>query len=417
MKHSDLKTVILDQSIIQPETNLIEREKFQHLINWHQNQEIIIISGMRRCGKSTLLHQMKQQFDGYFLNFDDERLISCTVDDFQQMDEIFHELFGTKNTYYFDEIQNVHGWERFVRRLHDSRKKIYIAGSNARLLSRELGTHLTGRYLQSTLFPFSLNEYIRLKKISLQDEDFFTTQGRAKLKNSFNSYLVSGGIPEYLKSNKKEYIRSLFESILYRDVLVRYNISNEKNIKEAMLFALSNIGNQISFNKLKNTLGIKSSTTVKDYFSYFENSYLIFLLSKFSYSSKENIYANKKLYLIDNGFSTNLGFRHNDDNGRFLENLVLVELKRQEKDIFYFQEKQECDFVIKTGLKVEQAIQVCYEITDENRSREVNGLLEALQAFDISNGIILTYDQMDELSINNKTISIKPAWHWLLRER
>jgi hypothetical protein len=417
MKSSDLKTVILDQQKIELEPNVITREKFSDLSDWQEDPNIIIISGLRRCGKSTLQHQQREIYNGYYLNFDDERLISFAVDDFQQLDELFHELFNDKNIYYFDEIQNIEGWERFVRRLHDARKKIYITGSNARLLSKELGTHLTGRYLQCNLFPFSFKEFLQLKKIPYQKDDFYTTEGKAKLKRAFNGYFTLGGIPEYIKNENKEYIKTLYENILYRDVLVRYNISNEKAMKELMLFVLSNVSKQISYNSLKNVLGLKNSTTVKDYFSYFENSFLVTLISKFSYSLKENIYANKKVYVIDNSFPTILGFRFSDDSGRLLENLVLIELKRRDQEIYYFQEKQECDFVIREGTKIKQALQVCYELSDENKIREYDGLLEAMNAFQLSEGLILTYDQEDDEIIDNKKVMIRPVWKWLLENK
>ncbi len=414
MKSSDLKTVILDQNKIELEQDVIARDKFAVLSEWQKDPNIIIISGLRRCGKSTLQHQQREIYDGYYLNFDDERLISFTVEDFQQLDELFHELFGHKNIYYFDEIQNIEGWERFARRLHDARKKIYITGSNARLLSKELGTHLTGRYLQCHLFPFSFKEFLRFKNTQYEREDFYTTEGKAKLKRAFNAYFSLGGLPEYLKTKNKDYIRTLYESILYRDVLVRYNISNEKGMKELMLFVLSNVSKQISYNSLKNVLRLKNSTTVKDYFSYLESCYLIFLLSKFSYSLKENIYANKKVYLIDNSFPTILGFRPGDDQGRLLENLVLIELKRRDKEIYYYQGKQECDFVIREDSKIKHALQVCYEISDANRTREYDGLLEAMDTFHLSAGQILTYDQQDETTIDGKQVSIRPVWKWLL---
>lgn len=414
MRGSDLKTVILEQNSMQLESSLIPRDKFAGISKWQTEPAVTVISGLRRSGKSTLLHQLREKHSGYYLNFDDERLVTFRVQDFQKADEIFHELFGAREVYYFDEIQNVEGWERFVRRLHDFRKKVCITGSNARLLSRELGTHLTGRYLQSTLYPFSFAEFLRFRRIEFHADDFFTTAGRAKLKHALNDYFEIGGVPEYVKSGNKDYLKTLYESILYRDVLVRHKITNEKIVRELMLFVFSNVGKQVSYNKLKTMLGLKSSTTVKEYFHYLENSYLVFLLSKFSSSLKKNLYANKKIYLIDNCFASVLGFRLSEDYGRFLENLVFVELLRREKEIFYFQEKHECDFVLKEGSKIQQAIQVCYEINRDNETRETNGLLEAMEACRLAEGLLLTYDQEDEKMIRDKKIRTMPVWKWLL---
>lgn len=414
MNSYDLKNVILDQEKIQIDPSSIKRDQFERIVGWHHDPIITIVSGIRRCGKSTLLFQIKGQYDGYYLNFDDERLIPFSVSDFQQLDEIFHELYGLKDTYYFDEIQNIQGWERFVRRMHDSGKKIYITGSNAHLLSKELGTHLTGRFIQSTLYPFSFKEFLKLNKIQFTQNDFYQTEGKANFKKAFNFYLINGGFPEYLRTKNAEYIKALYESLLYRDILVRYNISNEKVMRELMLFIFSNIGKQISYSKLKSILGVKSQTTIKEYFSYLENSYLVFLISKQSYSLKENVFANKKVYLIDNSIAYNLGYRYSNDTGRFLENLILVELKRRNEDIYYFSDKYECDFVLKEGTSIRQAIQVCYELNSDNRDREYHGLLEVLKYFDLKDGLIITYDQEEDVTVEEKNIKILPVWKWLL---
>jgi len=414
MKISNLKTVILEQNNIILDQNIVDREKLPTIFSQHNDSNIAIISGIRRCGKSTLLYQLKKKNKGYYLNFDDERLVSFSIEDFQKTDEIFHELFGQTQVYYFDEIQNVKAWERFVRRLHDFKKKIYITGSNAHLLSKELGTHLTGRYIAYELFPFSFREYLLFKNINFNNNDLYITEGKAKLKQYFNSYFEIGGIPEYIKTENKENIKFLYEGIIYRDVLVRYNIKNEKTMKELMLFIFSNIGKLISYNKIKNMLGLKNSTTVKEYFAYLENTYLVFLLSKYSFSIKNNIYSNKKIYVIDNSFAINLGFRFSDDIGRLLENLVFIELKRQNKEIYYFQEKYECDFIVKQGNEIEQAIQVCYELTEKNKKREYNGLIEAIKAAKLSKGLIISYDQENVEIVDNYEIITKPVWKWLL---
>ncbi|MFQ5650064.1 MAG: ATP-binding protein [bacterium] len=414
MKSSDLKSVIVEQNSLPLEAHLISRDKFRQVVQWHSDAAVVVISGLRRCGKSTLLSQLRDKFKGYYLNFDDERLVSFTIEDFQKADEIFHELYGDRTVYYFDEIQNVPDWERFVRRLRDFRKKVYITGSNARLMSRELGTHLTGRYLECTLFPFSFREFLQFKRLNFDEEDSHTTAGRAKLKRALNGYFESGGMPEYLKTENREYLKTLYESILYRDILVRNKVANETAMRELMLFVFSNIGKLVSFNKLRSMLGLKSPTTVKDYFQYLRNSFLVFLLPKLSYSLKKNIYADKKVYLIDTSFARCLGFRLSEDLGRFLENLVFIELLRREQTVFYFHEKYECDFVVTAHASVEQAIQVCYEINRDNEAREINGLLGAMQTYHLNEGLLLTYEQEEDRLIDNKSIRIVPVWKWLL---
>jgi len=414
MNRSALKTVILDQENIIMASDWIKRIKFDEISNRHDEPFISIISGIRRCGKSTMLFQLKGIFDGYYLNFDDDRLVGFTVEDFQCVDEIFRELYGEKSVYFFDEIQNIDQWERFVRRLHQSNKKVYITGSNARLLSKELGTHLTGRYVENRIYPFSFSEYLDYKKITFSSTSFFQTNEKSRLLRAFNEYFISGGMPEYLQTNNPMYIKSLYESILYRDILVRYHIDNEKSMKELFLFAFSNIGKPISFNKLKNMLSLKSTTTIKNYFEYFENNFVVFLLSKYSHSLKKNIYANKKIYVIDISFSNILGFRSTDDHGRFLENIVFIELLRHGEDIYYYQEKNECDFIIKKGTQILQAVQVCYELNDSNKDREFNGLLDAMNTFKLKTGYILTYANEDQMTIDELKVIIMPVWKFCL---
>ena len=161
-------------------------------------------------------------------------------------------------------------------------------------------------------------------------------------------------------------------------------------------------------------LNLGSSTTVKDYFDFLENSFLVFLVPKFDYSLKKQIYANKKVFLIDTAMAIYAGYRISKDIGRLLENLVFIELKRNEKEVYYFAEKGECDFLLRQGVKIVQAIQVCYDFNDKNKEREIGGLLEAMDKFKLKEGLILTYDQEDELKIKNKKIKILPVWKWLL---
>ncbi len=414
MLDSTIKTVVLEQKESTPRQRLIERSLFPPLCASHQDPGIVIISGMRRTGKSTLLYQLGKPFPGYYLNFDDERLISYSVEDFQRTDEIFHEIYGELDTYYFDEIQNVPGWERFVRRLHDHHKKIYITGSNAHLMSKDLGTHLTGRYYQVTLYPFSFSEFFKFKEIEYSEKDFYTTRGRSKIMAAFNDYLYQGGIPEFLQTQNRDYLQFLYESILYRDIIVKNNIRNDGSVKELMLFVFSNIGKSVSFNKLADALGVKNATTIKDYFSHLEESYMVMLCRKFSYSAKNMIKANKKVYSIDNGMAHYLGLHFSGDYGRLLENLVFLELKRRNKDVYYYSEKNECDFVVKEGRRILQGIQVCYELTDDNRDREVNGLLDVIKEFDLKEGLLLTHSREDEIRMDRKKIQILPVWKWLL---
>jgi predicted AAA+ superfamily ATPase len=308
-------------------------------------------------------------------------------------------------------------WERFVRRLHDEKKKVFITGSNASMLSKELGTHLTGRYLMIQMFPFSFKEFLYLKKFELNEKSPFLTVSRAKIKMHFSNYFINGGFPEYLKELNSDYLKTLYENIIYRDILVRYKIPNEKSLKELVNLAINNISKEISFNSIKKILALGSSTTIKDYFDHLENSFLIFLVPKFDYSLRKQMYYNKKVYCVDNGLAKHLGFRTTPDNGKLLENLAFIELKRRGKEIYYYSNKKECDFVIKEESKIAQVIQCCYELTEDNKEREIEGLTEAMDKFKLKEGLILTYDQEKEMILKrDKKIIIKPVWKWLLEK-
>ena len=415
MERTELKEIIINQNNREEQKDLVDREIFSKVESYVKNDFIIIISGIRRCGKSTLLAQIRKKHSGYYLNFDDERLINFKVEDFKLLEELLIELYGEKKIFYFDEIQNIPMWERFVRRLHDERKKVFITGSNASLLSKELGTHLTGRHIMLQMFPFSFKEFLTLKKYEVNKNSVYLSVSRAKIKNYFENYFINGGFPEYLKELNPDYLKTLYENIIYRDILVRYKIPNEKIFKELVYLAINNISKEISFNSIKKILGLGSSTTIKEYFDYLENSFLIFLLPKFDYSLRRQMYYNKKVYCIDNGLSKYLGFRLTADSGKLLENIVFIELKRKRKEIYYYSDNRECDFIVKDENKIIQAIQVCYELTKENKEREIEGLTEAMNKFKLKEGLILTYDKEEEIKLKgNSKIIIKPVWKWLL---
>jgi len=416
METAILKQIILQQHNVAIKDNLTVRSKFKQIKNL---PNIVILSGVRRCGKSTLLQQIRAVNieNDYYLNFDDERLLHFTKDDFQQLHETFIELFGVQKTFYFDEIQNIKYWEFFIRRLHNEGYKVYITGSNANLLSKELGTHLTGRHIQMELYPFSFKEYLDFKLIKITENDFYTTEGRALLRKQFEDYLFLGGFPEYLENNSIAYLKSLYDSILYRDILVRNSILNEYEIRELGYFITSNIAKPISYNSLKSIINVKHINTVKNYLKYFEDTYLVFLLTKFDYSVKKQLKNPKKLYFIDNALAKSVSFRFSEDRGRFLENTVFLELKRKNYELYYHNNKFECDFVIREKAIITQAIQVTQSLTDEKtKKREINGLLDALTEYNLKEGIILTENEETKIEINEKIISVMPIWKWLLIE-
>ncbi|MCK5137784.1 MAG: ATP-binding protein [Bacteroidales bacterium] len=409
-----LKSVIYDQRGLQWDSQFLERGISESLIS---SDEILVITGVRRCGKSTLLQQIRNKLKekDYYLNFDDDRLIQFTVDDFQDLFEVFIELFGKQQTFYFDEIQNIKGWERFVRRLYDYGNKVFITGSNATILSRELGTHLTGRYISFELYPFSFKEFLAFKDITIKDSEIYSTESRAEIIKHFHQYTASGGFPLYIRNQNIQYLKSLYESILYRDIMVRNNLTNEREILELVYYLASNVSKLSSFNSLAKIVGISNASTIKNYLTFFQNSYLIFHVNKFDYSLKKQIQNPKKIYFIDLALVNRLGFSFSDNRGRTLENLVFLELKRRGKNIYYHRQKTECDFIIKELNKINQAIQVSASLYEKNTyDRELKGLKETMEYYKLDSGLIITENEEDSIEFSGKQITIKPAWKWLL---
>ncbi len=412
MDRQILKEVLIDQRALSLKPDDVRRYK-----PITEDSEIFVLSGVRRCGKSTLLHEIRstQNESDYFFNFDDERVLKFTVNDFQILTELFIELFGTQNTYYFDEIQNIEGWERYIRRLRDYGSKVFITGSNASMLSRELGTHLTGRYVRKELFPFSFKEFLRFKGVDHPKTGLLSTNEKSLIKGQFNVYFESGGFPAYLKSGNKEYLKSLYESILYRDVMVRNNLTNEKELLELVYYFSSNVGKLMSYNSLAKVVGVKNASTISNYIAFLQDSYLIFMVNKYDVSLKKQMQNAKKGYLIDLGLLRTLAFHHTEDNGRLLENLVFLELKRRGKEIYYHNQKRECDFVIKEKTKIVEAIQVSWSIEDEfTYKREMAGLLDAVNTNGLKEGLILTETMDREIEVEGVRVRVKPVWKWML---
>ena len=345
----------------------------------------------------------------------DVRLVTFDVNQFQLLHELFIELYGVQNTFYFDEIQNISEWERFVRRLHDKGMKVYVTGSNANLLSAELGTKLTGRHLTVEVYPFSFHEWLHGEKPSLLETNTHTTEQKGMILNLFSQYCEKGGIPEYAQTGIKDILHRLYEGIIFRDIITRYKLKQPKALQEIIFFLASNLGKIFSYKSLCNITQIKSTTTVSEYCHYMQQSYLCFFINRYSHSLKEQALSQKKVYFIDHALAKMVGFQIGLNRGRMLENIVFIELKRRGNEIYYHKEKKECDFIIKNGLAIEAAYQVCAEWTDEKvKEREISGLCEALEAYNLVEGWILTDDKEETFQVNNRTIHIFPIWKWLL---
>jgi len=378
------------------------------------SKKISVISGIRRSGKSTLLKQIAKNYPGYYyFNFEDERLLDFEAKDLNTLYEVFLELYNEQEILFFDEIQNVYGWEKFVRRLFEDGKKVFITGSNAKLLSSELATTLSGRHLKMELYPFSFGEFLEYEKFPRKD--FYDTKEKGILAKNFNRYLEYGGFPEVVTGKNKRELEQLYQDILIKDLIVRFKIRETKIFREIALYLLSNITSPMSFNNVRAMVGVKSVTTVKNYVDFFEEAYLFFSLFKFDYSIKKQIINDRKVFVVDTGIANAVAFKFSQNIGANMENVVFIELKRRGIEAYYYRGEKECDFVTRKGLKVTKAIQVTRDLADpKTAEREIQGLFEAMEKFKLKSGLIITESQEEERTINGKKIKIVPAWKWLL---
>ena len=421
MQKTLLKEIILEQEKDRQDIDAgIPRAALSVTCQHASLPHAVVVSGVRRCGKSTLLNQVISTLykkGVYYLNFEDERLVDFNVEDFNPLYEAFLELYGEKKAFFFDEIQNVPQWEIFVRRMQNKGCKFFITGSNASLLSKELGAKLTGRNVNVELFPFSFKEFLSFQGFQLSKNSLSLTSERAAIKKHFAQYLQHGGMPEYLKYQDATILKRVYEDILYRDIVARYGIKQVKPLRELGLYLLSNIGQTFSYNNLKKTLGLGSMNTIKSYANFLENSYLIFLVNKFSYSLKQQFVSLKKVYSIDNGLTEAVAFQFSKNKGRFLENLVYLALRRSSQEIYYYKTSNnlEVDFLIKSGKKDILLIQVADNLGNEKtRQREINALIKAMDELKLKTGLILTEDTEEIITLKRKVIIVRPIYKWLL---
>lgn len=431
MKYNILPFV-MERKIIQ-EIALRQRSDFQTrprgtprealaLVERHlRKPHAIIISGVRRCGKSTLLLQIADAFlkeDFFYFNFEDERLINFGPEDFSVLHEVLIGCFGEHAVFVFDEVQNAPNWESFVRRMQDSGFKFILTGSNASLLSREFGTKLTGRHVGIGLYPFSFREYALFKKCDLSGNVLLSPEGRATCSALFEEYRIHGGFPEYLRHNDAEVLTQLYEDILYRDVAARHDIKNTRTLRELALYYMSNVSTLCSFNKLKTMLGVGSTTTVSAYTGYFEQSYLFSTTTIFDPSIKRQSIAPKKIYAVDPGLAAKVSLSFSKNLGALTENLVFLELARRKFPLYYYKTRsgREVDFVCTRGKRVEELIQVALSIEKpETREREITALTETCSELGVKRGLLLTDHHEEEVRQDRCLIHMVPTPHWLLR--
>jgi predicted AAA+ superfamily ATPase len=359
-----------------------------------------IITGIRRGGKSTLMLQTLKKIEEkvLFFNFEDIRLSGFETADFSRLNS---EIENRQvKILFFDEIQIIEKWEIFINQKLNEGFLVFITGSNASLISKELGTHLTGRHLWLELYPFSYQEFLAFNKL----------ENNVK---SFDDYLQTGGMPEYIKTLRPNILTQLVDDILYRDIAVRHNIRNINGLREMTVFLMSNIGKPVAARRLTGLFGITATSTVTDYFAYLNNSYLIDFVPQFDFSVKAQSRNPKKVYVTDLGIYHQIKTTFTEDYGRQLENAVFLHLRRKHQEIFYFNKQGECDFVLLNKGIVIQCIQVCWQVDDMNMKREVFGLKSALDFFGLKEGVIVTHSQTDLFDIEGTTVKLLPAFKYM----
>lgn len=378
-----------------------------------------VVIGVRRSGKSTMCRKVLREANvkAAYVNFDDERLAKTQTSDLNNILEALYIVYGDFQYLFLDEVQNIEGWPLFVNRLLRQKMHLIVTGSNAKLLSNELTTHLTGRHHKITLFPFSFEEYARMKQL---DTQALTTKGQAAVKRELNTYLMNGGLPELLiEKDSQGYIMALLEAIIKRDITLRFKVRYPEVLQRLATYLIDNFAQEYNATTIAELLGV-SDHTIDTYCGYLQEAFLLLALKKFSYKSRERI-RDSKIYVIDNAFISNRTNTFSTENlGWRLENAIYIELlhraSKRFADVFYYRDRTfEVDFIVAKDGVVEELYQVCYDMTNEKtRKREVNSLLQGATKFHCSNLTILTFDEQETITEGDYTIQVKSASQWLL---
>lgn len=418
MNKDRIKEILFDQKeVFESKKNLIFRDI--NLDNYIVSKQVIVITGVRRCGKSSLLFLIKQRMElaeneYCYFNFDDERIVA-EPDILEKLLSIHREIYDKNPVFFFDEIQNVANWEKFVNRVYEQGIKVFITGSNAKLLSSEIATSLTGRNLSIELLPFSFKEMLIFKGIDYNLSQLSTSK-KSMITGCFEQFMINGGFPLMVKESNPEILNQYFQDILYRDIIARYRLNQVDELRQMAIYFFANAAKLFSYSTLQKITGIKSLSTIKDYLGFYNQSYLFFYLQKFDFSVKKQMMNSRKAYSIDQGLINRIGFNFSENKGRILENIVFIELKRRKYEFFYYSGKNECDFIIMQGTQLKQAIQVSYLINHKNIEREISGLMEVKDKYHLSDLLLLVYDDDDDFPVNiTEEIQIISVWKWLLK--
>ncbi len=406
---------------------IIENKEFIQSLNvYSRNIEVnldsnFVFCGIRRCGKSYLqfIHIKRLQKEQpsapfVYINFEDERFIEFSASEFDQIVDVSMELFNDKPIFFFDEIQNIQHWEKFVRRLADNNYRVFVTGSNAHMLSREIGSTLGGRFLIKELFPLSFAEYLRFKEIELSANFEFSKQ-RFEIIKKFNHFFENGGFPELLKfKNSGEYLSSLYMKVFYGDIISRYHIQNDQILKLLIKKLAESVNNETSLNRIKNLIvstGQKvGNNTISEYINYLVNSFLLFPLENFASTFTERE-TKKKYYFIDQGI---LNLFITDQPTKLLENIVFLHLYKQySNNLYYFKRNYEVDFYIPDQHHI---LQVSYSMADsETQKRELQAIQKVNKELKAKKISIITYSEDDFVKVDNLEVEVISVWKWLLK--
>ncbi len=416
-----LRHVLMDQreefqkSLI----NTVSRDCFANNSHFRlQNKRALIVTGVRRCGKSTLALQLISKTPYVAINFDDERLVSFESKDFDLFLQVAHEIEPNLKALLLDEIQNIPAWELFVNRILRKGYQVFVTGSNAHLLSQELATHLTGRTESYELFPFSLSEFFRFHQYTVPKDQWRLPKNKAIALLLFEKYLREGGFPELVVGGfKANYLRELFDQLITKDIVSRFHLRQGRTLKELGLLLISQSGNLMSYQKIAQTLNLTSVNTAKRFVDYLEQSYLIFQLPNYAEKVREILKRPRKVYCIDPGLGQALNLKMDQDLGHRLESFVFIELKRRNQELFTWSDGDaEIDFVLREGREVKELIQVCYSIKQlETRQREIRAFQKSQKKLRCKKLTLLTFDEEEIILLDNGLkIHAMPAWRWAL---
>lgn len=420
-----LKNAVLQQKLEKEKLlakTYIKRENLDFAAKFLKTDLIKVITGPRRVGKSVFALLFLKDVDFAYINFDDESFLKVKNND--EILEAIFEVYPNPKIIFFDEIQNLNNWEIFVNKLQRRGYNIILTGSNAKLLSRELATNLTGRHISIEVFPFSFREFLTAKNYNIEKEFVNVPENKGRILNYLDEYIKSGGYPEVVVKNldPKEYLETLFDAVLFKDIVKRYKVRFAQKLYDLAVYLASNFSGEFSFTKLKNILEFNSTKTLQDYFGYLQETYLFFSLNRFSFKLKEQFKAPKKIYLIDNGFIQAKAFQHSQNTGKLIENLIFVEMLRRgyhpNMNVFSYKTKnnKEIDFVIKEGTIVKKLTQACFKLEfAETQKREIKALIEASEELKCKDMEIITWDKNDIEKIKNKEIKYVSLWNWLLK--